>query len=108
MTESVPADPVPMESAEVEPAPPPKPPGPPGPPPKWKFAIVALLAIYPLLLIVIPLMGRIFDTPYLGVPIAIGPEFFVRTFVTAVILVSLMVWVALPLLTRLFRPWLQP
>lgn len=104
MTESVPAEPVPMESAEVELAPSP---GPPGPPPKWKFAIVALLAIYPLLLIVIPVMGRVFDTPYLGVHISISPEFFVRTFVTAVILVSLMVWVALPLLTRLFRPWLN-
>lgn len=80
---------------------------PPGPPPKWKFAAVVLLAIYPLLLIVLPLMGRIFDTPYLGVPIAIGPEFFVRTFVTAVILVTLMVWVALPTLTKVFQPWLQ-
>ena len=80
--------------------------GTPGPPPKWKFAIIVLIAIYPLLLIVLPLMGRIFDSPYLGVPIAIGPEFFVRTFVTAVVLVSLMVWVAIPALSKLFGPWL--
>ena len=94
MTEPAPAEPT---SA---------PPSTPGPPPKWKFAIVVLLAIYPLLLIVLPLMGRIFDSPYLGVPIAIGPEFFVRTFVTAVVLVSLMVWVAIPALSKLFGPWL--
>ena len=80
---------------------------PPGPPPRWKFAAIVLLAIYPLLLVVLPVMGRVFDTPYLGVPVPIGPEFFVRTFVTAVILVSLMVWIAIPLLTRLFRFWLQ-
>jgi antibiotic biosynthesis monooxygenase (ABM) superfamily enzyme len=96
-------EPVSSESAEAAP----RPPAPPGPPPKWKFAIVVLLAIYPLLLIVLPLMGRLFDSPYLGVNVPIGPEFFVRTFATAVILVTLMVWVALPLLTRLFRPWLQ-
>ena len=93
-------EPVSSESAEA-------PPRPPGPPPKWKFAIVVLLAIYPLLLIVLPLMGRLFDSPYLGVNVPIGPEFFVRTLATAMILVTLMVWVALPLLTRLFRPWLQ-
>ena len=81
---------------------------PPGPPPKWKFATIVLMAICPLLLIVVPVMGLIFrDIPYLGVPIAIGPEFFVRTLVTAMILVSLMVWVAIPFLTRIFRGWLE-
>ena len=66
------------------------------------------MAIYPLLLIVLPMMGVIFrDIPYLGVPITIGPEFFVRTLVTALILVSLMVWVAIPILSRIFRSWLQ-
>jgi hypothetical protein len=78
------------------------------PPPKWKMALLILLAIYPLLLIVLPLMGTMFDIPYLGVPITIGPEFVVRTFVTAVILVALMTWVAMPLLTKLFRGWLRP
>jgi antibiotic biosynthesis monooxygenase (ABM) superfamily enzyme len=78
------------------------------PPPKWKMALVILLAIYPLLLVVLPLMGWIFEgILWLGVPITVSPEFFVRTLVTAVILVALMTWVAMPLLTRLFRPWLQ-
>ena len=78
------------------------------PPPKWKMALLILAAIYPLLLIVIPLMGTFFDTRYLGVPITLGPEFLVRTFATAVILVALMTWVAMPFLTRLFRGWLRP
>ncbi len=78
------------------------------PPPQWKMALLILAAIYPLLLIVIPLMGTVFDTPYLGVSISFGPEFLVRTFATAVILVALMTWVAMPFLTRLFRVWLRP
>jgi len=79
------------------------------PPPKWKMALLIVLAIYPLLLIVVPLMGTLFtDVPYLGVPISIGPEFFMRTLVTAMILVTLMTWVAMPFLTRIFRPWLTP
>ncbi len=78
------------------------------PPPKWKMALLIILAIYPLLLIVLPLMGTVFDIPYLSVPITIGSEFVVRTFVTAVILVTLMTWVAMPFLTKLVRGWLYP
>ncbi len=72
------------------------------------MALLILAAICPLLLIVLPLMGAVFDTAYLGVPIALGPEFLVRTFVTAAILVTLMTWVTMPFLTRLFRVWLRP
>ena len=79
----------------------------PGFPPRWKFAIVILLGLYPLLIIVLPVMGRIFDTPYLGVPITVGPEFLIRTLVTVLIVVPLMIWVAVPLLMRVFRGWLQ-
>ncbi len=78
------------------------------PPPKWKMSLLIILAIYPLLLVVLPLMGTIFDIPYLGVPITIDSEFVVRTLVTAVILVTLMTWVAMPFLTKLFRGWLYP
>ncbi len=78
------------------------------PPPKWKMALIVILAIYPLLLIVLPLMGTVFDIPYLSVPITIGSEFVVRTFVNVVILVTLMTWVAMPFLTKLFRGWLYP
>ena len=78
------------------------------PPPKWKMALLIILAIYPLLLIVLSIMGTVFDVPYLGVPITIGSEFVVRTFVNVVILVTLMTWVAMPFLTKLFRGWLYP
>ncbi len=78
------------------------------PPPKLKMALLIILAIYPLLLLVLPLMGTIFDSPYLGVPITIDSEFVARTLVTAVILVTLMTWVAMPFLTKLFRGWLYP
>jgi hypothetical protein len=60
-------EPAPTEPANTEPAT-----KPPGPPPKWKFAVIVLLGLYPLLVIIIPLMGRVFDTPYLGVPISTG------------------------------------
>jgi antibiotic biosynthesis monooxygenase (ABM) superfamily enzyme len=90
-------DPAPTERA-TQPA---------GPPPKWKFAVIVLLGLYPLLIIIIPLMGRVFDTPYLGVPVTIGPELLTRTLVTVLIVVPLMVWVAIPLVTKLLRPWVQ-
>lgn len=90
-------EPVPTESATK----------PQGPPPKWKFAVIVLLGLYPLLILIIPLMGRIFDTPYLGVPIPFGPEFLVRTLITVLIVVPLMIWLAIPLLSRLLRPWLR-
>lgn len=78
------------------------------PPPKYKMAVLVLAAIYPLILIVVPILGWIFPgQAYVAVPITIGPEFFVRTLVTAVILVILMTWVAMPQLTRWARPWLR-
>ena len=89
-------------SSESEPAE--APPRPPGPPPKWKFAVIVLLGLYPLLIITIPLVGRVFyDLPFI-----ITTQFMVRTLITVLIAVPLMVWGAIPLLTRLFRSWLQP
>ena len=80
------------------------------PPPKYKMAALILLAIYPLILIVVPLMGWVAgdDRSYLGVPVRFSAEYLTRTLVTAVILVILMTWVAMPQLTRLARPWLYP
>ena len=79
------------------------------PPPKQKMAVLVLMAIYPLILIVVPLLGAILgDNPYLALPVPLSPEFLVRTLITAVILVVLMTWVAMPQLTKLFRGWLYP
>lgn len=88
MTESAPVDP------KVKP---------PGPPPKWKFAVIVVLGLYPLLIIIIPLVGRVvYDVPF-----TITTQFLVRTAITVVIAVPLMVWGAIPLLSRIFRSWLQ-
>lgn len=76
-------------------------------PPKWKFAVIVVLGLYPILILVIWLMGQIFGTAYLGVAVPHWPSFLVRTLVTVLIVVPIMVWGALPLLSRLLGPWLR-
>lgn len=65
-------------------------------PPRWKMAVVTLLAIIPLVLVmnltVLPLLR---DWPLV-----------LRTIVFALILTSLMTWVVMPRVTRLFRRFL--
>ncbi len=79
------------------------------PPPKYKGALLILLGLYPLLLIVLPVLGELFgESPYLAVPITVEPEFFTSTLISATILVALMTWVAMPGLTKLFQRWLDP
>lgn len=79
------------------------------PPPKYKMAMLVTLAIYPLLLIVIPTLGALLgDFPYLAAPMTVGPEFFTRTLANVLVLVPLMTWFAMPQLTKLFRRWLYP
>ena len=79
-----------------------KPSAPPGPPPKWKFAVIVLLGLYPLLIVIIPFMGWLFGSPF-----TITGQFLVRTLATVLVVVPLMVWIAIPLLSKLFRGWLQ-
>jgi hypothetical protein len=79
------------------------------PPPRYKMALLITLAIYPLLLIVIPGLGFLLgDIPYLAVPVTLSAEFFTRTLMNVAVLVPLMTWLAMPQLTRLFRRWLHP
>ncbi len=79
------------------------------PPPKYKMALLITLAIYPLLLIVIPGLGWLLgDFPYLAAPVALSFEFFTRTLTSVVVLVPLMTWLAMPQLTKLLRRWLYP
>lgn len=65
-------------------------------PPRWKMALVTLLAIIPLVLVmnltVLPLLR---DWPLV-----------LRTIVFALVLTSLMTWVVMPRMTRLFRHFL--
>ena len=70
--------------------------------------MIVLAVIYPLLLVLLPSLGAPFsDYPYLAVPVKISPEFFVRSFITAAILVSCAVGFGVPLLSRVFHSWLH-
>ncbi len=79
------------------------------PPPKYKMAVLVLLAIYPLILVVLTLLHLIIDNePFLAAPVQFNLEFVVSTLVSALILTVLMTWVAMPLLTGLASRWLYP
>ena len=68
------------------------------PPPKWKTAVLSAVAIYPIISVMpaalAPVVGAL-------------PEWLARLAVVAV-MTPLMTWGVMPLLTRLFRPWLYP
>jgi uncharacterized protein len=65
-------------------------------PPRYKMFVVTLLAIYPLITLVqLTLAPLLADWPLA-----------VRTLVSAGLLVSVMTYVAMPLMTRLFSKWL--
>lgn len=68
------------------------------PPPRWKSAVVIALSIYPLSLVLALLVS-----PHLG-----GLAAPVRTVVTTALVVPMMVWVAVPLVTRALSGWLRP
>ena len=68
------------------------------PPPRYKMAAVTVLAIYPLVLVVVPLLAGWFAR--FPRPLAI--------LLTSMILVALMTWAIMPALTRLFARWLFP
>lgn len=66
------------------------------PPPRHKMAMVTWLAIFPLVFVIGPAINDI---------AAVAPA-LVRTMLTAAILVTLMTYVVMPLMTRLFARWL--
>jgi antibiotic biosynthesis monooxygenase (ABM) superfamily enzyme len=67
-------------------------------PPRWKMAVVLLFAVYPMSLAVAhwlaPALARV--------------SLFTGALITSVIMVVSMTWIVVPLLTKLFAPWLQP
>jgi len=73
-------------------------PGKPGAPPRWKQALVTVLGVWPLSALVPkllhPLIGNL-PTPLKMLFGAMG-------------IVSLLTWVVMPLLVKLFDPWLHP
>lgn len=66
------------------------------PPPRHKMAVVTWLAIFPLVFVIGPAINTV----------AAAAPALVRTMLTAAILVSLMTYVVMPLMTRLFARWL--
>jgi antibiotic biosynthesis monooxygenase (ABM) superfamily enzyme len=68
------------------------------PPPKWKTAVLSAVAIYPIISVMpaalAPLVGAL-------------PGWLARLAVV-VLMTPLMTWGVMPLLTRLFQPWLYP
>jgi uncharacterized protein len=70
---------------------------PPGPPPRWKFAVVVWLAIYPSLTFVLWLIG----------PTIAHWPLELRTLVATALLVPWMVFFMIPALQRLLAPWLR-
>jgi antibiotic biosynthesis monooxygenase (ABM) superfamily enzyme len=79
-------------------APEPPPAAPPGPPPKWKMAVVTLLAVFP---------------PVLFFNVTLIPQLsnvsvILRTLVLCVGVTVVVTWVMMPRLMRLFKGWLHP
>jgi uncharacterized protein len=68
------------------------------PPPPYKMAVVTWITIFPLITLVVVVLG-----PLLG-GLALVPSLAITTAVT----VPIMTWVAMPRVTRLLRGWLYP
>lgn len=68
------------------------------PPPKWKMAIVSILAIYPLILFVQPVIA----------PLVRGAPRWLAILTEMTAISPLMTWVVLPLVIRLLKTWLYP
>jgi antibiotic biosynthesis monooxygenase (ABM) superfamily enzyme len=68
------------------------------PPPRYKMAVVTWIAVFPLATVVFMLLD-----PLLG-----GSPAVLRTLVFTMLMVSLMTYVVMPRMTRLFSFWLYP
>jgi antibiotic biosynthesis monooxygenase (ABM) superfamily enzyme len=66
-------------------------------PPKWKFALMVWIAIYPSITLLSYLIGDFIK----NLPLAI------RTLIMTGILVPLMVFILLPLLSKILKNWLH-
>lgn len=67
-------------------------------PPRYKMAVVTWLAVYPLITLILVLLG----------PVLSLLPMLVRTLVLTAVMVTLMTYVIMPRLTRLFSFWLYP
>ncbi|MEJ9314716.1 antibiotic biosynthesis monooxygenase [Priestia megaterium] len=69
----------------------------PVPPPKWKMSIVTVLGVWPLSKLVPIVLG----------PIIKNMNPIISSFFVSVCIVSLLSWVVMPILGKIFHPWLQ-
>lgn len=67
-------------------------------PPRWKMALLLMIAVYPMSLAV----------AYWLAPALAALPLFAGAFTTSVLMVLAMTYVLVPLLTQLFQRWLQP
>jgi len=70
----------------------------PSPPPRFKLALLTWAGVYPIITVILGLLGPELATWPLGL----------RTLVVSVLMVATLSWVVMPGLTRLLRPWLSP
>jgi antibiotic biosynthesis monooxygenase (ABM) superfamily enzyme len=68
------------------------------PPPRWKMALVTLLAVYPLNLLL-----QLAVAPFIN-----SWPLLLKTLVMALCMVLALTWLIMPNLTRLMRRWLHP
>lgn len=66
-------------------------------PPRHKLAIINWLAVYPLITLILWAAGPLFG----------GYPLWVTTLAVSLILVSLMNFLVMPMMMRLFAPWLR-
>src|SRR3989338_317052 len=67
------------------------------PPPRWKMALVTLTGVYPISLLI-----SLLFSPYLKeLPLLLN------SLAVSALIVTCLTWLVMPLLTRLFKPWLN-
>jgi hypothetical protein len=71
--------------------------GTPGAPPNWKMAVVTVLWVWPLSIFV----------PWLLIPIISDLPSILAALVVTVGIVSSLTWIVMPILVKLFHPWLH-
>jgi uncharacterized protein len=68
------------------------------PPPPRKMALLTWITIFPLLTVIVTVLGPLLD----------GVALVPRLAITTAVMVPLMTWVVMPRVTRLLRGWLYP
>ena len=72
--------------------------GPAAPPPRYKLAIVTWIGVYPIITVLLAVLG----------PAAATWPLPLRTLLLTALMVPTMVWLVIPAVTRVFRGWLAP